>query len=203
LKGTTARLAMSVVAVTGAAVIVGGGTYATFTSTVSNSQTITSGTVTIALGAPGAATDRLTVNASNIVPGDTIQRAFDLTNSGTVNLASIALTTTATTSSVLNTDTVNGLQMVVDKCSTAWTESGVSPAFTYTCGGTDTTILTSQPVIETSDAMAGLNALTTGGTDHMRVTLTFPTGTNSPTFEGLTSVIQYSFTGTQRAGTNE
>jgi hypothetical protein len=37
----------------------------------------------------------------------------------------------------------------------------------------------------------------------MRVTLTFPTGTNSPTFEGLTSVIQYSFTGTQRAGTNE
>jgi hypothetical protein len=89
--------------------------------------------------------------------------------------------------------------MVVDRCSVAWTESGSSPAFSYTCGGSTTTIISSRAVIQSAVTMAGLSALTSSGTDHLRVTLTFP-GTAGSTFQGLSSTLTYSFLGTQRAG---
>ena len=198
----TKKFILSIAVVGAAASIAGLGTFATFTSSTSASQTVTAGTVTIALGSTGASTNRLTVNASGIVPGDTMQRSFDLTNSGNQNLASITMTTTATTSSLLDTDATNGLQMVIDKCSVAWTEAGSSPAFTYTCGGTTSTVVASRAVIGSGIAMSNLTTTTAGNTDHLRLTLTFPSNAGN-TFQGLTSTIQYSFTGTQRAATNE
>jgi spore coat-associated protein N len=200
LLGGTGRkvlLSLGVLGVVGA--LAGVGTFATFTATTSAGSTVTSGTVVIALGSTGASTNRLTVNASGLVPGDTIQRSFDLTNSGSQDLVSIALTTSASPSSLLDTDTTNGLQMVVDRCSAAWTESGSSPAFTYTCGGSTTTIISSRAVIQSSLTMAGLSALTNGQTDHLRVTLTFPSAAGN-TLQGQSSTITYSFLGTQRAG---
>jgi spore coat-associated protein N len=176
-----ARKLLASVAVLGAAASIAGlGTFATFTSSTSASHTVSSGTVTIALGATGASTNRLTVGATAIAPGDTIQRSVDLINSGSLDLASVTLTTTATTSSLLDTDATNGLQMVIDKCSVAWTESG--PPFTYTCGGT--------------------NSLTSGTTDHLRVTLTLPSGAGN-TLQNQSSTISYAFTGTQRAATSK
>lgn len=175
------------------------GTFATFTSSTSASHTISSGTVSINLGAAGSA-NRLAVGASNMVPGDTMQRAVDLINNGTAasdTLSSIVLTTTATTSSLLDTETTNGLQMKIEKCSNAWTESG--PPYTYTCSGTTTTVLASRPVIGSSMALTGLAALSTGSTDHLRVTLSLPEAAPN-TLQGQTSTISYNFTGTQRAG---
>ena len=90
--------------------------------------------------------------------------------------------------------------MVIDRCSVAWTESGSSPAFTYTCGGSTTTIISSRAVIQSSLTMAGLSALTAGGTDRLRLTLTLPSAAPN-TLQGLTSTLAYSFLGTQRAGT--
>jgi predicted ribosomally synthesized peptide with SipW-like signal peptide len=177
------------------------GTYASFTSTTSASQSLSTGTVNIALGSAGTATNRLTVNASGLVPGDTVQRAVDLTNSGNQALASIALTTTASPSSLLDTDTTNGLKMVIDSCPTSWTEAGTAPAYSYTCGGTVTSVLTSTPIITPNATLPGLNSLAAGGTDHLRVTLTLPT-TAVNTFQGLTSTVSYSFTGTQRPGSS-
>jgi spore coat-associated protein N len=198
--GTGRKLLLTLGALGVAGALAGMGTFATFTSTTSASQTVASGTVVIALGNTGASTNRLTVNASGLVPGDTIQRSFDLSNTGSQDLASIALTTTASPSSLLDTDATNGLQMVVDRCSVAWTESGSSPAFTYSCSGSTTTIVTSRAVIQSSLSLAGLSALTSGGTDHMRVTLTFPSAAGA-TFQGLSSTLTYSFLGTQRTGT--
>ena len=182
-----------------AAVLAGTGAFATWTATTSAGNTLATGTVVIALGNTGASTNRLTVNASGLVPGDTVQRSFDLANTGSQDLASVALTTTASPSSLLDTDTTNGLQMVIDRCSAAWTESGSSPAFSYSCSGSTTTIITSRPVIQTSLALSGLGALTGGGSDHLRLTLTFPSSAGS-TFQGLSSTLSYSFLGTQRAG---
>ncbi len=178
------------------------GTYATFTSTANVPQaSISSGLVTVSV--PGAgATNRLTLGASNIVPGDTLQRAVDLNNSGNTNLASITLTTTASPSSLLDTDATNGLQVVIDKCSVAWTESGSSPAYTYTCGGTTASVLASRPITSTAVALSNLTATTAGATDHLRVTSTFPSGAGN-TLQGQTSSISYSFIGTQRTATNE
>jgi spore coat-associated protein N len=196
------KLLLSLAALGSAGAIAGLGTYATFTSSTSASQSLSSGTVTIGLGATGASTNRLTVGASNIAPGDTIQRSVDLINQGSLDLASVSLTTSATTSSLLNTDTTNGLQMAIDRCSTAWTEAGTAPAYTYSCSGTTSTVLASTPVVGSNLALANLSALTHGATDHLRVTLTLPSSAGN-TLQNQSSVIQYTFTGTQRAGTNQ
>ena len=198
---STVQKLLATVAVLGAAASIAGlGTYATWTSTTSQSQSISSGTVTIALGATGAATNRLNIGASALAPGDTVQRSVDLTNSGTLDLASVTLTTTATTSSLLDTDATNGLQMVIDKCSQAWTEAG--PPYTYTCGGTTSSVVASRAVIGSNLAMSNLGATTAGATDHLRVTLTLPSGAPN-TLQNQSSTISYAFTGTQRAATNK
>jgi spore coat-associated protein N len=199
--GSTSKKLLATIAIVGAAASIAGlGTYATFTSTTSQSHTVSSGTVTIALGATGAATNRLNIGASALAPGDTIQRSVDLTNSGSLDLASITLTTTASPSSLLDTDSTNGLQMVIDKCSVAWTESG--PPYTYTCSGTNTNVLASRPVIGSNVTLPGLGALTNGGTDHLKVTLTLPSGAGN-SLQNQSSTITYAFTGTQRAATNK
>lgn len=194
---STAQKLLATVAVLGAAASIAGlGTYATFTSTTSQSHTVSSGTVTIALGATGAATNRLNIGASALAPGDTVQRSVDLTNSGSLDLASVTLTTTAPTSSLLDTDATNGLQMVIDKCSQAWTEAG--PPYTYTCGGSTSTVLASRAVIGSNLSLSNLGATTAGATDHLRVTLTLPGGADN-SFQNKSSTISYAFTGTQRA----
>jgi hypothetical protein len=43
---------------------------------------------------------------------------------------------------------------------------------------------------------------TAGTTDHLRVTLSLPSSAGN-SLQGLTSTVQYSFTGTQRAGTDK
>ena len=193
-------LTIAVLGVTGS--LTGLGTYATFTTTGAVTQgSIAAGTVTITVPAAGA-TNRLTLGASGIVPGDTMQRAVDLTNTGNTNLASITLSTSASPSSLLDTDTTNGLQLAISRCSQAWTEAGVSPAFTYTCGGTTTVVLSSRPVIGSGLALANLTSTTSGSTDDLVVTLTFPSVAGN-TLQGNTSAITYSFTGTQRTATNE
>ena len=200
-RGSRAKKLLATLALLSAAASIAAlGTYATFTSTASQSQTISSGTVTIALGATGAATNRLNIGASALAAGDTVQRSVDLSNSGTLDLASVTLTTTASPSSLLDTDTTNGLQMVIDKCSVAWTEAG--PPYTYTCGGTTSTVLASRPVIGSGLALSNLASTTAGATDHLRVTLTLPSAAGN-TLQNQSSTISYAFTGTQRAATNK
>ena len=196
------KLGLSVVVVAAASSVGSLSTFASFTSSTSASNTQATGTVTIALGATGAATNRLTVGATDIAPGDTMQRSFDLTNAGSINLASTTLTTTASPSSLLDTDATNGLQMVIDKCSVAWTEAGSSPAFTYTCGGTTTSVLASQAVIGSAISLANLSSLTAGTTDRLRLTLTLPSAAGN-TFQNISSTVSYAFTGTQRTATNK
>jgi hypothetical protein len=183
------------------ATAVGAGTYASFTSSATAGPlTVSSGTQTLSVPAAGA-TNRMTVSASNIVPGDTMQRAINLTNSGNVNLSAITLTSSASVSSVLDTDATNGLQIVIDKCSVAWTEAGVSPAYTYTCGGTTTSVLASRAVIGTGVALSNLGATTAGSTDYLRVTLSFPSAAGD-SFQTKSSTISFTFNGVQRAAGN-
>jgi len=209
-RKTSKKILLSLGALGVAGAIAGLGTFATFTSTTSASQAVTAGKVEIALGASGAA-NRLSVNATNVVPGDSINRALDLISTSTDPLNNVKLTTTATTSSVLDTNTTDGLQMYIRSCSSAWTEAGSSPAFTYTCGGTTSAVLGSagSPVnIVTTTvggvALTNLTATTTAGpiTDHLLITIVLPqTNTSGNLATPPSSTIQYSFTGTQRDGT--
>jgi spore coat-associated protein N len=201
-KKLSKKVLLSLGAIGAAGAIAGMGTFATFTSTTSATQSVSSGTVAIALGAPGEA-NRLSVAAANVVPGDTIQRAVDLISTSTEGLGSVALTTTApVTTSLLDTDATNGLQMVVEECSVPWTETGnvaVNP--TYSCAGDTSSALGMGPVIRAGASLADLSVLTAPGTSHLRITLTLPV-TAGNTFKTLSSVVDYSFLATQRAATN-
>jgi len=167
-----------------------------------------SGEVTIGLGA----TDDLGTGASYIAPGDTIERAVDVTDLAASQLAttiSLGITATCGTCASSSMDTTTsataGLQAQVAECSVAWTRSAALPdgGYTYTCGGTTTNPLTSNPMgtLESTPAsMAGLNAEAAGGgTDHLLVTLTMATASPT-TMENLTSTIEYIFTATARPG---
>ena len=192
---TSNKVIASIALVCAAAAIAGLGTFATFTSSTSTSHTIASGTLSLTSGP----TNRLGTGASTIAAGDSMQRAIDLNYAGSISFGSATLTTSASASSALDTDTTDGLHIAIDKCSVAWTESG--PPYTYTCGGSTSTVLASSPVIGSNVALSNLT-LTAGSTDHLRVTVTLPS-TAGNTFQNLSSTVGYTFTGVQRAGTSQ
>ena len=200
VRRVTAAPVLATIGVLGVtAAVVGGLAFATFTSTTSVSQNVGSGNVAFASLTPSGAGQRLSVAATDIAPGDTIQRAVTLTNTGSVNMDSSAvrLTTTATTSSLLDTGS-NGLLLAIATRSVAWTESAAP--YTYTCGGTTSTVLASSPVIVANQALANINTAPSTA-NNLRVTLTLPTAADN-TYQNQSSVISYAFAGTQRAGTN-
>lgn len=208
---TVRKVGLSVVALGSAAAIAGLGTFASFTATTSASNTIASGTVSIALGSVGA-DNRMTVGATGLVPGDTMQRRVKLTNaSGNENLASITLTTAATTSSVLDTDTTDGLKMKIEKCAgtLGWRESASTP-YTYTCDslaasdnlGTRTSVLAQRAIIGSTIALSNMSAVTNGSTDDMVVTIDLPSSAGNG-FQTKSSTISYTFNATQRAATSK
>ncbi|HEY3573451.1 MAG TPA: TasA family protein [Arthrobacter sp.] len=202
LSSTTGKVVASLALVGTAAAAAGLGTYGAFTSSTNASTDVASGTVAIALGSSGAA-NRLSVAATGLVPGDTVQRAVTLSNAaGNQALSSIKLTTTAPTSSVLNTDAALGLQLTIDNCSVPWTEAGAAPAYTYTCSGTTTSVLASRPVIGADLALTNLTSVAANKTDNLRVTLSLPSGADN-TFQAKSSTIDLAFTGTQRSGTDK
>ena len=193
--GVTGKLIASI-AVLGAAAAIGGlGTFATFTSSTSSSHTIASGTLSLTSGP----TNRLGIGASAIAAGDTMQRAIDLNYAGSIDVGSVTLTTSASPSSALDTDTTDGLHLAVDRCSVAWTESG--PPYAYTCGGSISTVVSARPLVGSNMALSNLT-LTAGSTDHLRVTVSLPSSAGN-TLQNLSSTVGYTFTGVQRAGTSQ
>ena len=201
---TTAGKALASVALVGTAAGVAGlGTYGAFGSSTSAGAAVASGQVAISLGASGSVTS-FSVVASGLVAGDTIARAATLTNSGDQALSGVSLTTRATTSSALDADPANGLQLAVDSCSSAWTEAGTAPAVTYTCpvGATLTHVLGARPLIGTDVPLEHLASLTPGKTDYLRFTGTLPTDAGNG-LQGQSSTIAFTFSATQRPAGNK
>ncbi|MHB1787473.1 MAG: TasA family protein [Acidimicrobiales bacterium] len=196
-------MGLATVAVAGGIAAIGAGAFATFNATVAGGpQAINSGTMKIDLGATGASTNRLTVNATNIAPGDTIDRSVDLSNDSTNNMpfSAVTLSTSFSPSSLLNTSSTMGLQLTVSECSVPWTEAGTSPAFTYTCSGTTTSLLGPAPWAMTATSLGALNVLSGSNTavDHLLFHLVLPS-TADNTLQGQSSTVTYTFTATQRA----
>lgn len=195
------RFLVALAALSAAAAVAGLATFGTFVATTQTSTAVSAGNVTIALGAAGTAGNRLTVAATGLVPGNTVSRAVTLSNTGDQGLTGVTLTTTAPTSSVLDTDATNGLRLVIDACSVPWTESGTSPAFSYTCSGTATPVLASRRVIGANLALSNLRSTTAGGVDHLLVRMALPLA-SATTTQGRSSTIAFTFTGTARPATD-
>jgi len=146
--------------------------------------------VGIALGKPGK-TNRLTVPSVAVAAGDRMQRPFDLKNSGATTLQMVAMTTTASPSSRLDTDPVNGLQLQIDRCVNPWKQIKKTPQ--YSCNKPITSVVAPRPVIGTGIALSGLAGLAQHKVAHLLLTLSLPTAAPN-TLQGQTTALTYTFT---------
>ena len=195
-KSPTARKVVGSLGVLGAAAAVAGlGTFGTFTdSSTPIAATIASGTLSIDVTQQGFT---VPVTTSNFVPGDSLTRAVNLINDGSSPLGSVTLNSTVATPSNLTTDTINGLQLAVKKCSVAWTQGGTAQAPTYTCSGTER-LLGSGPAVTTM-ALPSPASLVAGATDYLTFAVSLPVSADN-SFQGKSAALSLTFTGTQRTG---
>lgn len=210
-----------------------GGVYANFTDTAQGGPTpITTGQVHIVLATPAGDYGSLTVGpVNNMAEGDSVARVVQLTNNtnlspaGQTGLSTLNLQTsvsgTNAASDIVN-DTTNGLQVQVQLCATAPTESGgVSGPWTYTCSGGFTTVVATEPLKTLDTTPSTLTAPNEGATNYYVVTVSLPTtyadaysysggacstgGTLGFTeqLQNCTLSITWNFTAVQRAGANQ
>ena len=195
-KQRDTRKVVGSLAVVGAAAAVAGlGTFGTCSdSTAPVSTTVQTGTVDINLAQPsGAVTIPATV--SGFVPGDSMSRAVNLSNTGTSALSTITLGSSSTANNALVTDAVNGLQLSVKACSVPYTQNGTT-APTYTCSGTERTVV-SGPAVETNAVLSGMASVNPGGVDYLVFTVSLPSSAGN-TFQNLSAPLSITFTGVQR-----
>ena len=193
-RGRTARKVLGSLGVIGAAAAVAGmGTFGSFTdSTTPLNASVTSGTLDLNLTGPNN-TATTAIAATGFVPGDSISRQIDLRNDGSLDMAAIGLSVKAPTSSILDTDTVNGLKLTVQSCSVAWSASN-------TCSGTVAMVVPQTAAV--GDFTPNyLTSLTAHQSDRLLLTLALPT-TADNTFQGKSSALTVTFTGTQKTGTS-
>jgi spore coat-associated protein N len=185
---------------------------ATFTGSAAVSQSaLTAGTMSITLDGHAHASQYFDLTVGDLQPGtaNQRQRLIDVTIGGSVDFKTlnVVITATAGHSSALDTDTNNGIQLLVERCSVGWTASGSSPDATYSCSGTQTTVWDANSgftsVVGTKDLTEhGNSVLTVGSTNHYRFKFGLPNG-SSTSMQGLSSTLSFNFTGGQRDGTNK
>ena len=189
-----AKVIGSVGVLAAAAAVAGMGTFGAFTdSTAPLASDVATGTVSIDLAAPAHAIDFADVDGGWL-PGDRSFLVVDLVNTGTSALSSVTLDVAATTSSILDTDTTDGLQLTIDGCDEAWDTSGGE----YTCAGTVTHHYAGPVVL--SEQLPGASSLTPGGVDHLLATVALAQSAGNQ-FMDAASALGIQFTGTQRTGT--
>jgi hypothetical protein len=172
-----------------AAAVAGMGTFGSFTdSTTPVATTINSGTVSIDL----AKASTLDFAAADLIPGDSVTRTFTLKNDGSSDLGTINLGSAATTSSILTTDVVNGLQLSVRSCAVAWTQSGNG----FTCASDEKTLLA--PVAAVNNGTLNAPAsLVAGQSDNLAISYGLPVSAGNE-FQGKKAAFSLTFTATQR-----
>jgi len=206
-----AKIAIVLTATVGGVALVGSSVFASLTATANNTaaHSITSGTLKLTQAASGVAglTAGFTTAVNAVAPGDTINRFMDLTNAGTLAGASITLGVVDSAATKLTTDAVNGLQVTVKECTVAYT------TVTGACSGTETTMLaaTSANVLLSAQSLTVAAAdLLAAGVAHTKFIISLPASSEvttngtlpGATIQGLTSLLTWTFTETQRAGTN-
>lgn len=181
--------------VVGAAVAVAGlGTFGQFTDSTSPVATqVADGVVSVDVSSPTGAS--VPFSGGAMLAGDSRSALVDLVNNGTTALSSLTLTSTATSSSILDQDTVNGLQLTVESCSVAWTTGASAPS----CTGTVHSYLT-QPIIMSNAPLNSSAALAPMTTDHLKLTAALPSSATADAFQGASSDLSFVFTGVQQAG---
>jgi hypothetical protein len=187
---TARRVAGSVAALGVAAAVAGLGTYSTFTDSTSPVDTgVATGVLSLSLQSGGSAAT-VPFQGGAMMAGDSVDQILDLVNDGTTGFGAVTLKMSATSSSILDTDPTNGLQLKVRKCSTAWSGS--------TCSGGASTLYSGPMVV--TQALTGAASLNPGGVDHLLLTASLPATANGAAYQGKASTLSLVFDGVQRAG---
>jgi spore coat-associated protein N len=213
------KILVSLLVIGGVSSMIGAsaGTFAGFTATTNNpNNTFATGTLTMNTSKPAAAI----LTLSNMIPGDTVSDVVNILSTGTEDMT-YTLTTTATTSSVLDTNTTDGLKLWIQRCSQAWTNTGAAA----TCGGQVADVVGTSgspvPIIGSNIAMGklcdsdadgqrttrGNNCLNspltidTKNSDFLKIRVSLPSSADD-TFQGKTSTIQFTWNGAQVTGGN-
>ena len=133
---TAAKIVGTVGVLGVAATIAGLNTFGSFTdSTTPVGTQVDTGVLSIDVADAGDALS-MPFSGGLMLAGDSRGYRLDLVNNGDVSLSGVTMTSRATVSSVLNTDTTHGLQLNMKNCTVPWTVSN----FVYSCGGTQSTV---------------------------------------------------------------
>jgi hypothetical protein len=130
----------------------------------------------------------LNADASTLAAGDVVARTATLENRGKGGIGAIALDVDITHSSALDRDR-SGLQIRVDRCSTAWT---VGTGTALRCSGRVSEIVGWRP-LAASRSPWQLGSLPGKQTEWLRVSLQLPADAASD-LAGRRTTIQYRFT---------
>ena len=199
----SARLGIAIggVAALGAAFALAGGGYSAFQSQSSPIQSpLSTATIQLSLTKSGSS-GSLPIGASNLVPGDFVQREVVLKNTGTAPIGTVTLQVTNSTTNALSTDATNGLQVSVQSCPAAWSATPLSDGgFTYSCSATPTNVVASEPIgtLSTPTPLS-IPLIPVGGSDALVITRTLPTSAGN-SFQNLQDTTTWTFTATQETG---
>lgn len=192
---TAARIVGTLGVLGAAAAVAGMGTFGSFTTTSAPVDTqVQGGVLSIDLAQAG---DGLTMpfGGGLFLAGDSRGWRVDLVNNGDTAMSSVSLTSRATSSSILDTDATHGLQLDVKSCSAAWTvNNGV-----YSCAGTQKNFYSGR-IVTSGQALSGASSVTPGQVDHLLMTASLPQSASGDMFEGVSSSLEFVFSGVQRSG---
>jgi hypothetical protein len=208
-KSTRGKTAVACLFAISVGLLTVAGVYAGLSGVATGSEAVTSGTLNLTLTADvGAGFSNF---IAKMAPGDTNNVYVNLNNTGTLaSAAGMTLWVNGTPANALTNGTApgEGLTVTATQCSVAWTLA------TGVCSGTTTSILASTQVstMNTSGTAVNLSnipalAAATGQVAHVQVSLGLvgtETSTNgvapSPTVQGLSTTLTYTFTEQQRTG---
>lgn len=156
------------------------------------SETHTASAANLTLSATGS---DFSTDVEGLLPAGSATRAITLDPGGTGDIGHVELTTTATASSLLDTDAEDGLQVRIDACSEPW--AGSEDA--YTCDGTASEVLAERPVIMSDVTLDNLD-VSPGAHNYLVVTITLA-ATADASFASVSSTIEFTFVAHQRAQT--
>ncbi len=138
----------------------------------------------------------------DLAPGDVVLRHVRLDGTGTLDGIDIALAVAATGDATLIADgaTTRALTVTVRGCSVAW------DAVAGTCSGTESMLLGAATVDSLATPAVLVPALPAGGSLHLQIAMTLPDQDEttvdgvppSPTVQGATATLSYTFSMVQR-----
>jgi spore coat-associated protein N len=149
------------------------------------------------LGARGTPANRLDIESSNLGPGDSAQRVFDV-NLETDRPLDLSMRVSVTRSSLLDRDRKHGLRIAIESCASGW-QAHSSP-LRYTCARGRRTESRARAL---SKLKAGppvrFAVMRNSSVLHLRVRLTLPKNASNA-FQNRRSVLQFKLVSVPHAG---